>query len=474
MPPRPPAEPRRPRPARRSPPMPRAMRPAPELDDATALVAACADCAALHHDLRAIAAALPALPAPPRTRDFRLTARAGRLAPARRLAPPPRPVRGSQVRLRGSPGRRPRHPGPGRVPRRGLSVVPLAATAPTTGARRRRQRAVVDAAAARDGTRPSRRLRSRGDAAGSRTQPRLPLRLDGPCRRTTRGASAGSAAHDRRRPARGWSSRGRPRGRRLPRARRRPDPGPCWRRPSPACVVARRSCVLLRFARPFRGRLRRRPLTPEPAAPIPSSGGGHAAPREPARAPAAPAPDPAGHATHDRLSSPPMPRAMPPDASSRRRPPWSPPARTARPSTTTCGPIAAALPALPAPRRTRDFRLTPAAGRLAPPRRLAPPPRPVRGSQVRLRGAAGLGARHPGPRRVPPRRHRSPARRCPLGAAPAPNRRWRRPGLPPRPADVNSGGSHRRAGTGGPAPAPAPTDASAWCLGRRGWRGPSA
>jgi len=44
-----------------------------ELDEALALVAGCPDCAALHHDLRAIAAAMAALPAPVRTRDFRLT-----------------------------------------------------------------------------------------------------------------------------------------------------------------------------------------------------------------------------------------------------------------------------------------------------------------------------------------------------------------------------------------------------------------
>ncbi len=63
----------------------------PELDDALALVAACGDCAALHHDLRAIAAALPALPAPVRTRDFRLTPeQAASLRPAgwRRLLAP--------------------------------------------------------------------------------------------------------------------------------------------------------------------------------------------------------------------------------------------------------------------------------------------------------------------------------------------------------------------------------------------------
>ena len=62
-----------------------------ELDDALALVAACPDCASLHHDLRAIAAALPALPVPVRTRDFRLTPeQAASLRPAgwRRLLAP--------------------------------------------------------------------------------------------------------------------------------------------------------------------------------------------------------------------------------------------------------------------------------------------------------------------------------------------------------------------------------------------------
>ena len=43
------------------------------LDEATALVAECADCAALHRDLRAISTALPELPLPARPRDFRLT-----------------------------------------------------------------------------------------------------------------------------------------------------------------------------------------------------------------------------------------------------------------------------------------------------------------------------------------------------------------------------------------------------------------
>ena len=54
-----------------------------DLQAATALVAACGDCASLHHDLRHIAAALPAMTAPVRPRDFRLTAeQAAALRPA--------------------------------------------------------------------------------------------------------------------------------------------------------------------------------------------------------------------------------------------------------------------------------------------------------------------------------------------------------------------------------------------------------
>jgi hypothetical protein len=62
-----------------------------DLERARDLVAACDDCAALHHDLRAIAAAMPAIPAPARTRDFRLTPeQAASLRPAgwRRLLAP--------------------------------------------------------------------------------------------------------------------------------------------------------------------------------------------------------------------------------------------------------------------------------------------------------------------------------------------------------------------------------------------------
>ena len=54
----------------------------PALDAGTTLVASCATCAQLHHDLRAIAAAMPAVPAPARTRDFRIShEQAARLRP---------------------------------------------------------------------------------------------------------------------------------------------------------------------------------------------------------------------------------------------------------------------------------------------------------------------------------------------------------------------------------------------------------
>jgi len=62
-----------------------------ELETAVALVAGCPGCAALHGDLRLIAAALPAMPTPRRSRDFRLTAgQAASLRPAgwRRLLAP--------------------------------------------------------------------------------------------------------------------------------------------------------------------------------------------------------------------------------------------------------------------------------------------------------------------------------------------------------------------------------------------------
>ena len=105
----------------------------PELDDALALVAACGDCAALHHDLRAIAAALPALPAPARTRDFRLTPeQAASLRPAgwRRLLAP---FAGPKFAFAGPVGAGLATLGLAGFLVAGSFGVPLAATAPTDG-----------------------------------------------------------------------------------------------------------------------------------------------------------------------------------------------------------------------------------------------------------------------------------------------------------------------------------------------------
>ena len=104
-----------------------------ELDDALALVAACADCAALHHDLRAIASALPGLPAPARTRDFRLTPeQAASLRPAgwRRLLAP---FAGPKFAFAGPVGAGLATLGLAGILVAGSFGVPLAATAPTDG-----------------------------------------------------------------------------------------------------------------------------------------------------------------------------------------------------------------------------------------------------------------------------------------------------------------------------------------------------
>ena len=105
----------------------------PELDDALALVAACADCAALHHDLRAIASALPGLPAPARSRDFRLTrGQAASLRPAgwRRLLAP---FAGPKFAFAGPVGAGLATLGIAGILVAGSFGVPLAATAPADG-----------------------------------------------------------------------------------------------------------------------------------------------------------------------------------------------------------------------------------------------------------------------------------------------------------------------------------------------------
>ncbi len=105
----------------------------PELDDALAMVAGCPDCAALHHDLRAIAAALPDLPAPARTRDFRLTPeQAASLRPAgwRRLLAP---FAGPKFAFAGPVGAGLATLGLAGFLVAGSFGVPLAATAPDDG-----------------------------------------------------------------------------------------------------------------------------------------------------------------------------------------------------------------------------------------------------------------------------------------------------------------------------------------------------
>jgi hypothetical protein len=105
----------------------------PELDDALALVAACGDCAALHHDLRAIAAALPDLPAPVRTRDFRLAPeQAASLRPAgwRRVLAP---FAGPRFAFAGPLGAGLATLGLAGFLVAGSFGVPLAASAPATG-----------------------------------------------------------------------------------------------------------------------------------------------------------------------------------------------------------------------------------------------------------------------------------------------------------------------------------------------------
>ena len=135
-----------------------------ELDDALALVAACPDCAALHHDLRAIATATAALPASGPHPRLPPHARAGRHAPSRRLAPLARPVRGAPVRLRGTPRRRPRRPGRRRDPARGRGRPPDG----RRGLRARDGRAAADAQSSPHEQRQCRPGRAAGGAVARR------------------------------------------------------------------------------------------------------------------------------------------------------------------------------------------------------------------------------------------------------------------------------------------------------------------
>jgi hypothetical protein len=106
-----------------------------ELETAQALVATCADCATLHRDLRAIAGAVAALPAPVRSRDFRLTPeQAARLRPSpwRRLLAP---FAGPRFAFAGPLGTGLATLGIAGLLVAGSLGTPLTASAPTAGGR---------------------------------------------------------------------------------------------------------------------------------------------------------------------------------------------------------------------------------------------------------------------------------------------------------------------------------------------------
>ena len=363
----------------------------PGLEAATALVAGCADCAALHRDLRAIAAALPELPAPARTRDFRLTpGQAASLRPSgwRRLLAPfagPRfafaaPL-GSGLAALGIVGILARRHGPAAGWSDGGRGCPRRPSGPRPAALR---------------WRPCPRPRRHRPATWSwpRASPRRPAPPTQALTRSSRPA----------RPTSRHRAQVRPRGTRLGRRRRRlDDPGRhSW------------SPFLGAGGRPGAGPAAvRRPvrnagtLTSEPAGQ--SRRLGRDMPH-PATGPAAPAPvdpAPADHAAHDAV-------LVAAYAAGDAEGPGLEAATALVAGCADCAAlhhdlraIAAALPELPAPARTRDFRLTPGqAASLRPSgwRRLLAPfagPRfafaaPL-GSGLAALGIVGILARRHGP-----------------------------------------------------------------------------
>ena len=234
----------------------------PELERATALVAACEDCAALHHDLRSIAAAMPTMPAPARTRDFRLT-------PEQAAELRPKGLRGLLATLSGpqvlvrDPGRhRARRPGHRRRPRRLRRAA--------RGQRRHGRPAARDAPSPRTTSRPpaqpARRSRPRHPRP-TRSSPRLP-RHPPPRRprpRRHRPSPPNRPALTPRVAAKSRSRRNRlpPRPRHLPRRARSctcPPIRPATRRARPAS----RSIPPSRRTRSRPSPRRRRPPSPRP------------------------------------------------------------------------------------------------------------------------------------------------------------------------------------------------------------------
>ena len=106
------------------------------------------------------------------------------------------------------------------------------------------------------------------------------------------------------------------------------------------------------------------------------------------------------HADHDPLSIAAYAAGDATGAALEPRPPSSPRAPTAPPSTTTCARSPRRCPPLPGTRPAARLPAHARAGGRAPPGGLAPAARPARGSPVRLRRAARHRARRPGHRRA--------------------------------------------------------------------------
>ena len=433
-----------------------------DLERARDLVAACDDCAALHHDLRTISAALPATPAPTRSRDFRLTPeQADSLRPAgwrRLLAPLAGPRFAFAAPLGGS------------LAALGIAgiLVAGAACAPHPRARHvRRERAGRAAASQR-----RRRVRDRAErpvgggvlgarsdphagrgVAGSRggsardpgrgTCPRAsPTPTLGPPRCATEMSPAARSRGSRPAPpARPTPRRSRPRRHRSAWARRRgwSSRACCWW--SGLVLVALR--VAARSIAPLTRRIRNRPGSRP-------SGQGHAAPARP------PHPRPGA----DRRATPRATRG--PDLAAATS---SPRATTAPTCTATCG---RSRPPCRAPPRLRVARLPdhPRAGGLAAALRLARRARRLRLAPLHARRAPGHGARR--------RRARGPAAREPgrialpaSSGAPSNGAARRRPGAGRANPAVARRPERRRLGRGLPACRCAPAPSAAASRARR-------
>ena len=486
---------RHPRPGARSPPTPRATPTGPTSSRRADLVAACTECAALHHDLRAIVDRPARAARPARPRDFRLT-------PEQAASLRPAGWRGVLAALRRAPVRARRAAGHAGSPPPGIAGLLLASPGgllPASSGEADRARTVRRRSAVGQGRGTPRRL---GYAARSARRPPSPAgarsvrvaEADGIAPRRRQPAAAAPASgqpaatpESRRRARRGRRARTRrSRRRRAVRAsaatragrrwhrtrvgragcraapvaaRRRVDRSTPWLIVSAGCCSSAWRCSCCGSSR----RSARAPLTAAAgnrSAGQRPSGQGHAAPARP-RSPTT------------RSSSPPTPRATPTgpalDQARRprrrvhrvRRPPPRPardrdrPARAARPR-----------PAARLPAHARAGGLAPArpAGAACSP----PSPRPGSGSPRRWArgspppGLAGLLLASPGG--LLPR----PSGEA-VGRTDRPRRARRRPGRS-RAGEATARGARARDGAATrPAEAPA-----ADCHGRGGRRPPAS